>query len=483
MTRRRVVVVGAGSGGSTVARRLLDAGHTVVLVEAGPDVVEDQTSGTSSGEPSGLSSPSFFDALGEPGRTWNDLVARRVAGQEERFYARGRGVGGSSAVNAMIGLWGETDDYDRWERDHGCERWSWSDVRPVFMRLPIPLRTPRPEEIGPIGRAVADIGRVANWVDHVGPGAVGPLGRDIGRCRLTQHPDGRRASAFDVYLASVRGHGCLSIRTDAVVDRVLFSAGRAAGVGLADGSVIDADAVVVAAGAIETPRLLQRSEVENSAIGLGLQDHAAATFTVAVRETVDPSSLAVGVVGRFSSGLAPADLQILPIDHLGRDASTTGAPGLAVVNVALMNVHSRGRVDATSVDFDMLNDDRDVEALVRGVNEVRQWFHEGPLRDAATAVFVDERGTRLEDLGSDEKSIRDWVRRVTGDYVHAAGSCAMGRRGEAVVDSRGQSWDRPGLWIADASIMPRLPRANTHLPTVMVAERVAEWVAERVAAT
>lgn len=473
MTRSRIVVVGAGSGGSTVTRRLLESGHAVVLVEAGPDVVAAQSSGT----PSGLSSPSFFDALAEPGRTWSDLVARRVAGQEERFYARGRGVGGSSAVNAMIGVWGETDDYDRWERDHGCEGWSWSDVRPVFMRLPIPLRTPRPEEIGPVGRAVADIGRAANWVEHVGPGALGPLGRDLGRCRLTQYPDGRRASAFDVYVASVRDHDGLSIRTDAVVDRVLFSAGRAVGVGLADGSVIDADAVVLAAGAIETPRLLLRSEVENSAIGRGLQDHAAATFTVVGRESVDPSSLAVGVVGRFSSGLAPADLQILPIDHLGRDASTTDASGLAVVNVALMNVHSRGRVDATSVDFDMLNDDRDLEALVRGVNEVRGWFDEGPLRDVASAVFVDDRGTRLEDLGSDEESIRDWVRRVTGDYVHAAGSCAMGRRGESVVDSRGQSWDRSGLWIADASIMPRLPRANTHLPTVMVAERVASCVA------
>lgn len=475
MIRRRVVVVGAGSAGSTVARRLLDAGCDVVLVEAGPDVID--------GVPPGLVSSSFFDALGEPGRTWSDLLARRVAGQDERFYSRGRGVGGSSAVNAMIGLWGETDDYDRWERDHGCEGWSWSDVRPVFMRLPIPLRTPRPEEIGPVGRAVADIGRAANWVEHVGPGAVGPLGRDIGRCRLTQHPDGRRASAFDVYVEAVRGHDGLSIRADTVVDRVLFSAGRAVGVGLEDGSVIDADAVVVAAGAIETPRLLLRSGIENPAIGAGLQDHAAATFTVAVRESVDPSSLAVGVVGRFSSGLAPADLQVLPIDHLGRDASTMDAPGLAVVNVALMNVHSRGRVDANGVDFDMLTDDRDVEALVRGVSEVRRWFDQSFLREVASEVFVDDRGTRLDDLGDDEDSLRDWVGRVTGDYVHAAGSCAMGRRGQSVVDVHGESWDRPGLWIADASIMPRLPRANTHLPTVMVAERVATFVAAAVAAT
>jgi choline dehydrogenase-like flavoprotein len=153
---------------------------------------------------------------------------------------------------------------------------------------------------------------------------------------------------------------------------------------------------------------------------------------------------------------------------------------LGVVNVALMNVHSRGRVDATSVNFDMLSDERDLDALVQGVSTIRDWFDRAPLRAVVDAVFVDDRGTRLEDLGVDERSLRQWVSAVTGDYVHAAGSCTMGRRGESVVDSRGRSWDRRGLWIADASIMPRIPRANTHLPTVMVAERVVEFVNDEI---
>jgi choline dehydrogenase-like flavoprotein len=468
----RIVVVGAGSAGSVVSRRLIDAGHSVILIEAGPDAVGESALG--------LSSPSFFDALAEPGRTWSDLTARRVAGQNERPYARGRGVGGSSAVNAMIGLWGEADDYDRWERVHGCVGWSWSDVQPVFMRMPVPLRTPRPAEVGPLGRAVAEIGRDDGWAEHVGPGAVGPLGRDVGRCRLTQHPDGRRASAFDVYVEAVRHRPELTVRVDTHVERIVFSGGRAVGVGLSDDSVIDADAVVVAAGAIETPRLLLRSDVDNEFIGRGLQDHAAATFTVLRREAVDPSSLAVGVVGRFSSGRAPADLQILPIEHLGPDDESAGTVMLGVVNVALMNVHSRGRVDATSVNFDMLSDERDLDALVQGVSSIRDWFDRAPLRAAVSEVFVDDQGTRLDDLGVDERSLRQWVSAVTGDYVHAAGSCAMGRRGESVVDTCGRSWDLRGLWIADASIMPRIPRANTHLPTVMVAERVAEFLVDEI---
>lgn len=461
MTSQRAIVVGAGSAGSVMTRRLLEAGFVVTLVEAGPDGVA----------PPGVISPSFFDALAEPGRIWPDLMATRVAGQSARLYARGRGVGGSSAVNAMIGLWGEADDYDRWERDHHCEGWSWNDVRPVFMKMPVPLRTPRPHEVGPVGRAIADIGRDKGWVEHVGPGAVGPLGRDVGACRLTQDTDGRRVSAYGVYVSPVRDDTRFELRTDVEVDRIAVEKGRATGVVLADGTTIDADVVVMAAGAIETPRILLRSALENERIGRGVQDHAAATFTIVLDGEWNTNHLAVGVVGRFSSGRAPADLQVLPIDHLG-----PAAPGLAVVNVALMNVYSRGVVDLDQVSFDMLSDERDLEALVEGVKTIRPWFEHRSMTSVTSTVLIDDHGTPLQDLGDDDESLRQWVRSVTGDYVHAAGSCSMGRQGQSVVDRWGRSWDVDGLWIADASIMPRLPRANTHLPTVMVAERVAEFL-------
>jgi choline dehydrogenase-like flavoprotein len=88
-------------------------------------------------------------------------------------------------------------------------------------------------------------------------------------------------------------------------------------------------------------------------------------------------------------------------------------------------------------------------------------------------VFIDDIGTPIDDLGDDDDAIAQWLAQRTGDYVHAAGTCAMGRRGESVVDPEGRSWDAAGLWIADASVMPRVPRANTHLPTLMVAEKIA----------
>lgn len=461
MTSVRAIVVGAGSAGSVMARRLVDADFRVTLVEAGPDGVS----------PPGVENPSFFAALAEPGRIWPELTATRVKGQPERLYARGRGVGGSSAVNAMIGLWGEPDDYDRWERDHFCEGWSWSDVLPVFMKIPIPLRTPRHHEVGPVGRAIAEIGRSDGWVEHVGPGAVGPLGRDVGFCRLTQDTEGRRVSAFGVYVSPVRSDPRLEVVTDVEVDRVAIENGRVRGVVLADGTLLEAEVVVMAAGAIATPRILLRSSLDNPHVGVGVQDHAATSFTLALADAWSPDQLAVGVVGRFSSGHAPADLQVLPIDHLGPDAL-----GLAVVNVALMNVHSRGVVDLDRVSFDMLSDERDLEALIDGVRTIRPWFERGPLADVVSAVLVDDQGSLLADLGDDDESLRQWVTSVTGDYVHAAASCTMGRQGDSVVDRFGRSWDVQGLWVADASIMPRLPRANTHLPTVMVAERVAEFL-------
>jgi choline dehydrogenase-like flavoprotein len=498
--RPDVVIVGAGSAGAVLAARLAeDPDRRVLLLEAGPDHTSAET-------PPSIRGLNFIAALGEPGRLWPDLLATRTSGQVPSLYPRGRGVGGSSAVNGLVALRGTPEDYDRWAGPLGCPGWGWSDLLPRFLQVeddvdyggdglhgrggPIPLARIPPDELGPLDgalrAALADSGQPVED-DYHAPGATG-----ISRVALTVR-DGQRVSTNDAYLEPARANPNLTIRGDTLVDRIRLDGDRAVGVVTARGEQIDAGEVIVSAGAIHSPAILLRSgigPVSGLPVGANLVDHPATpgfelALTPAGRLPPGDVSVVTSMV-RYSSGLDDAgdnDMQIL---WLGTVSGSAEDHSGGRVLVAAMRSFSRGEVRLASsdpsvdpvVEFGMLADMRDLVRLREATYRVIDILRHPAV--GAIVESIDAAGTPLASLRSDA-AVDAWLKSSVNDYVHAAGTCRMGSPGDpnAVVDLECRVIGSEGLRVCDASVMPDVPRANTHLTTVAIAEAVADLVRGR----
>jgi choline dehydrogenase-like flavoprotein len=297
--------------------------------------------------------------------------------------------------------------------------------------------------------------------------------------------EGRRVSTNDAYLEPARRRSNLEIRGDVLVDRVLVENGRVVGLRTSDGNLTTRH-VVLSAGAIHSPAILLRSGLDKvrPAIGRNLAEHPRVTANL----TVDPRLLdrdgdcpSTGFILRWSSGIAgcgEADLQMLPLNY-------TETPGLIRVLAAVMEPFSRGTITLVSddpaidprVEFRLLSDPRDLVRISLAAQELFAVLNNDAVRSLTRTVTLDERGTTPNDL-KDAAALDAWLKATVADYVHAAGTCRMGAPDDpsAVVDPRCRFIGVEGLSVVDASIIPVIPRANTHLTAVMIAERAASFL-------
>ncbi|WP_416830340.1 MAG: GMC family oxidoreductase [Erythrobacter sp.] len=525
------IVIGGGSGGSAVAGRLaVDGTRRVCLIEAGgrnDNIL--------------IKTPGFMPFIRNSSNYKYETVPQKGLNGRIGYQPRGKGLGGSSAINAMVYIRGHKWDYDNWAA-LGCDGWSYDDVLPYFKKAESnergedayhgaggPLfvsnqRSPNPTSLAFV-EAAAELQLRTND-DFNGERQEG-----FGLYQVTQR-DGERWSAARGYVEPIREQGNFAVRTNTLVERLVVEQGRVTGVMVRRGGrsemLYARRGVILSAGAFNSPQILMLSGIgpaehlkqhgidvvlDRAAVGSNLQDHIdyvsgwQTTSDVPIGGTLKGTLKMAGAIfehrrkrtGAMTTCYAEAggfwtvmpespapDVQWHFVPAVLEDHGRENVKGYGFsLHACVLRPESRGTVRLGSrdiaaapvIDPNFLDDDRDIAVLREGVRLSHR------IADAPALQAFGPTDRHPVDL-NDDAALDELIRNRADTVYHPVGTCRMGADDEAVVDPTLKVRGLDGLWIADASIMPRLVSGNTNAPSIMIGERCADFVkaAEKVPA-
>ncbi len=518
-----IIVIGGGSAGSAAAGRLAEDGkRTVCLVEAG-----------GRNDNMLIKTPGFMPFIRNASNYKYETVPQAGLNGRIGYQPRGRGLGGSSAINAMVYIRGHRFDYDQWA-SLGATGWSYADVLPYFKRSegnerggcdfhggdgPLNVMDQRwPNVTSRRFVESAAALQLPRTGDFNGASQEG-----FGLYQVTQK-SGERWSAARAYVEPLRDRANFAVRTGALVEKIVVEDGRAAGVVIRCGSKRETlrarGGVVLSAGAFGSPQILMLSGIgpaahlndkgiavvaDRAGVGENLQDHIDYVSSWATKST-DPLGDSPGGSWRMVKAIfehrtrrtgimttcfaeaggfwkshpdLPApDIQYHFVPAMLEDHGRTKVKGHGFsVHACVLRPESRGTVrlassDATAapaIDPGFLTDDRDMATLKAGVRMMHRVVAAPPLGDYAG---VDRHPVDIED----DSALEALIRGRADTVYHPVGTCRMGSDADAVVDPTLKLNGIDGLWVADASVMPRLVSGNTNAPSIMIGERAADFV-------
>ena len=505
-----VIVVGGGSAGSVVAARMAeDPDTTVLLLEAGTDypdlanLPEDIQNG--------------HTRTAEDERSEHNWALRGTITEEqgEIHVAQGKVIGGGGSINGQVFLRGIPQDFDDWA-SWGNEEWSYTKVLPYFRKAetdldikddfhgtdgPLPISR-KVGETWPVIQSAFHTACLQNGFDTTDDmNGVEPTG--VGVVPMNNQKGVRMSTAI-THLAPMRHHLNLTIRGNVFARKILIENRQVTGVEVESGGevfTVESNKVVISAGALKSPHILMLSGIgpkdqldeygidvlqDTPGIGANLRNHPISPISFRVKEGIklQPDASGVRIALRYtakgsddsndmmmttSSLFSPFTGEMLP-DRIGRISCVIELPAGA----GFVRLNSADPAVQPKFDYRYFSHPEDMRRMRDGIRLAVKMLETDAYKDVS-----DGRVTPTEEILTDDDALDLWIRQTVGSARHVSGTCKIGPDSDpmAVVDQQCRVKGFQGLWIADSSVMPQVPRANANATAIMIGERVADWAA------